>query len=108
MSTTRRRVAILLAGTLVLMFGPQRAGSSKAKRISRRPERWHAGSTSLSQPRARPVTKAQRRGRGFVQCPPPSTADVSSCYEHLYQRPCKKPAYNTRKRTERPGRTNIF
>ena len=38
MSTTRRRVAILLASTLVLMFGPQRAGSSKAKRISRRPE----------------------------------------------------------------------
>src|SRR5918992_3078308 len=89
MSTTRRRVAILLASTLVLMFGPQRAGFSKAKRISGRPERWHAGRTSLPLPRARPVTKAKRRGREFVQCPPPSTADVSSRYEYLYQRQCK-------------------
>lgn len=67
MSTTRRRVAILLASTLVLMFGLQRGGFSKPKRISRRPERWHAGRTSLPLPRARPVTKAQRRGRGLVQ-----------------------------------------
>ncbi len=86
MSPTRRRVAILLASTLVLMFGPQRAGFSKAKRIPRRPERWHAGRASLPLPRARPVAKAQRRGRGFVQCPPPSPADVSSRYEYLYQR----------------------
>jgi hypothetical protein len=86
MSTPRRRVAIILASNRVLMFGPQRAGFSEAKRISRWPERWHAGKTSLPLPRARPVTKAQRRGRGFVQCLPPSTADFSFRYEYLYQR----------------------